>query len=192
MSLAELADRFEAAVKDAQEPSKTVLGLPVHGEPIFNRTPPGDQWGEEEFSRLLRPLIESDDIAAIRWTQFTPYFNDGDVCEFSLGDVSFKVDPDDDESGDNGDGFLDAWDAAIKGGQETRYVRGPARDHWGLPETRWEPHGPVYPQHPQYEAMKEFNDHMWRFESYLYDLFGDHAAVTVHKDRIEVEYYEHD
>lgn len=39
-------------------------------------------------------------IEKIRWTQYTPYFNDGEPCEFSVGDRQFKI----------GDDWLDAYD----------------------------------------------------------------------------------
>ena len=28
-------------------------------------------------------------ITAVRWTQYTPYFNDGDTCEFNVNDPTF-------------------------------------------------------------------------------------------------------
>ena len=31
-------------------------------------------------------------LKAIRWNQYTPYFNDGDPCTFSVGEVMFLVD----------------------------------------------------------------------------------------------------
>jgi hypothetical protein len=42
------------------------------------------------------------DVEAVRWQQYTPYFNDGDTCEFSVHDpeVKFKGDAD----------FTSSWD----------------------------------------------------------------------------------
>lgn len=40
--------------------------------------------GREIISALLKPWFEANPtIEAISWTQYTPYFNDGDTCEFS-------------------------------------------------------------------------------------------------------------
>lgn len=37
-----------------------------------------------EFPSLLKPLFDqSDNIKKISWTQYSPYFNDGDECTFS-------------------------------------------------------------------------------------------------------------
>lgn len=33
-------------------------------------------------------------ITAVVWTQYTPYFNDGDTCEFSVGEPTFTNAPD--------------------------------------------------------------------------------------------------
>lgn len=190
MSLAELADRAEAR--------KNVLGLPIHGDPIFNRSGTTNQWGEEELAKFLRPLLASDDVVAIRWRQYTPYFNDGDICEFSAWEPTYRVDTepviadaDDDEYDEYDDGFLETYDYRLKGGQADRYVPHTAVPAFG-PYGTWEPYGDVYERHPNYYAMVALNECWGHFETLCYEKFGDHAIVTVWKDRIEVEYYEHD
>jgi len=35
---------------------------------------------------VKHPILES-----VRWTQYTPYFNDGDVCEFGVYDIIVKI-----------------------------------------------------------------------------------------------------
>lgn len=38
---------------------------------------------KEDLPKILTPYFEeSDNIQSISWTQYTPYFNDGDSCEF--------------------------------------------------------------------------------------------------------------
>lgn len=40
---------------------------------------------------LLKELINSTPyIEAVRWEQYTPYFMDGDPCEFGVHDIQFK------------------------------------------------------------------------------------------------------
>ena len=34
------------------------------------------------------------EILSVYWTQYAPHFNDGDACEFSVGDVSYTIDGD--------------------------------------------------------------------------------------------------
>lgn len=39
---------------------------------------------KKDFPALLAPLFEKyPGVKNVRWTQYTPYFNDGDPCEFS-------------------------------------------------------------------------------------------------------------
>lgn len=58
----------------------------------------------------VREVFEKvPEVQSIRWQQYTPYFNDGDACEFSVNDPSYKFDGVDEEAGDYGDGYIDNW-----------------------------------------------------------------------------------
>jgi hypothetical protein len=40
---------------------------------------------QKEFPLILQPLMQKDEtIKNISWNQYTPYFNDGDECTFSV------------------------------------------------------------------------------------------------------------
>src|SRR5689334_1109830 len=54
-------------------------------------------------------------VEAIRWTQYTPHFNDGDPCTFSLHEFRYKVAGLADDGGDDGDGFYDTYGDELKG-----------------------------------------------------------------------------
>lgn len=42
------------------------------------------------FTREVKAVFEGvPTLSMIRWTQYTPYFNDGDSCEFSINDPTF-------------------------------------------------------------------------------------------------------
>lgn len=48
----------------------------------------------EKTVGLLKNLIdETPEVLAIRWSQYTPGFNDGDPCEFSVNDLEVKFNP---------------------------------------------------------------------------------------------------
>lgn len=47
-------------------------------------------------------------VTAIRWTQYTPYFNDGEACVFSVHEPSLRIDADFLESYDREFDFLPA------------------------------------------------------------------------------------
>lgn len=50
-------------------------------------------------------FAEHPTLKAIRWTQYTPHFNDGDVCEFNIQGVYYDDGTGKEEESDYGDGF---------------------------------------------------------------------------------------
>lgn len=145
--------------------TKNFLGIPVEGEINKSRSRQVEQWGQEKFAEMIRPLLNSDDIEAVRWTQYTPYFNDGDVCEFSVGELYIKF-VGDDESGDYEDGYLERFD--LRGNKSV------------APTT--------------FAAYTALHDALWagHFETFLYDQFGDHAEITVTKEKVVIQEYSHE
>lgn len=64
----------------------SVYGYPVEGEkPIYADDFPPQKPGSELVSALAA-LIDMG-VARVMWTQYTPYFNDGDVCTFSAHEI---------------------------------------------------------------------------------------------------------
>lgn len=45
-------------------------------------------------------------VTAIRWTQYTPYFNDGDTCTFRVGEVYILIEG---KQSEEEDGYLSSW-----------------------------------------------------------------------------------
>lgn len=42
-------------------------------------------FGKEAFTESLAPFFAANpEVIGVTWTQYTPYFNDGDVCEFGV------------------------------------------------------------------------------------------------------------
>ncbi len=103
------------------------------------------------------------EVHALRWQQYTPYFNDGDTCEFSVYDVSYlpaekakswesETDFAIDEE------FLDTWDRE---------------------------------QNPTQKSVEEFWKDTKDNDVFLV-LFGDHVSVLATRDSFTVAGYEHD
>jgi len=46
---------------------------------------------EAVFDSLYDVFIEHPTIQTISWTQYTPYFNDGEPCEFSVHDGACSI-----------------------------------------------------------------------------------------------------
>jgi hypothetical protein len=67
---------------------------------------------KEEFTAFFR---DNPKNTAVRWRQYTPYFNDGDPCTFGVGEFTYKIDGKLDDGGDYEDGFYSTWGSEIKG-----------------------------------------------------------------------------
>jgi hypothetical protein len=67
---------------------------------------------KEEFAAFFR---DNPKITAVRWRQYTPYFNDGDACTFGVREFYYKIDGKPDDGGDYEDGFYGTWSTEIKG-----------------------------------------------------------------------------
>lgn len=118
------------------------------------------------------PILES-----FSWTQYTPYFNDGDECVFSANIDYLSIN--DEEFG--------------SGKMEEINTEYGEYD----PATRSYPNKKETPN-PDFnknlllagEDAKEFLSNI--DDSVLRDMFGDHVEVKVTRDGTEVEEYEHD
>lgn len=126
----------------------------------------------KEFPKLLQPLLEqSKVIDSISWTQYTPYFNDGDECEFSV-----HVD-----------------DLQINGLSEYELEDNPA----SILTKRVYNQG--YKPNPNYDAiegkiLENIKNVLTEVPDDFYkDLFGDHAYITINKSgEIKVDGYDHE
>lgn len=68
--------------------------------------------GAEEFKEYVVEFVKSlkdEGLVGIRWPHYTPSFNDGDSCEFTVGEVYVKFsDSSDSEDEEEYDGCLSA------------------------------------------------------------------------------------
>lgn len=60
-------------------------------------------------------------VIGITWTQYTPYFNDGDPCVFRIREPRLKFIDTPDNAGDDSDGYITDYD--IEGGEWKKSVR---------------------------------------------------------------------
>lgn len=45
--------------------------------------------GKDAFYQEYKHLFDANpEIKSVTWTQYTPYFNDGDSCEFGVNDIA--------------------------------------------------------------------------------------------------------
>ena len=130
---------------------------------------------EEEFKKVFETFPQ---IEKICWTQYTPYFMDGDPCEFSVNDIGFYL--------------------SAKPISANHIHIGYDSD---VSEYEWE-HGKKWdgPAHEIVQNASEEELNVVRNlltgiranEELMEYAFGDHAMVTVTKEGIEIEEYDHD
>lgn len=147
-----------------------MLGRPIHGEVSHYGSPKIEQWGAEKFIEELDKILDFPGVESVRWEQYTPYFNDGEACEFSVYELRVKF-ADDDESGDYEDGYLSAWEMSIWD-RESEEIYAKER-YAGI-----------------YELLRGFLTA--HFEDVLREHFGDPAQVTATKQGFDREFYDHD
>ena len=67
----------------------TVLGRAVTGDVTRGSKKNVEQKPGEEFLPLLDAVLKCDRVHSVRWSQYTPYFNDGDACVFGVNDFEY-------------------------------------------------------------------------------------------------------
>ena len=124
--------------------------------------------GKVLFSDACKAVFDEHPIlVAFRWSQYTPYFNDGDTCEFDVNELEFRFTetPSEEHAYTYNDGEEDSF-----------YCMS-----YNCPD------GPIK---AAAEAVKEFHK-LIDTETYE-ELFGDHVEVTVTRDGVETSEYDHD
>ena len=146
-------------------------------------------------------------INGASWTQYTPYFNDGDSCEFGVNpDIQVRVpgvNVEEEEDMDGEGEWIDAYSLRYKFGpfDEQRYRRygytnqrvTQARDEHAATQARLVAAG-LTPENVNtlYETTKAISDFLSDNEELCEAAFGDHVRVIVTPSGVEVEDYDHD
>lgn len=124
----------------------------------------------EEFNKFFQ---ENPGVRMFTWTQFSPYFNDGDECVFRVNYPTFTNDPDGEIDYDELESELeDAW----------LYGEDAYGEYGGKPTAEEE------------KAMDTL-ENLWShsvMDDLFESLFGNHVRVTVTPAGIRVDEYNHD
>lgn len=162
--------------------------------------------GEEALKEYFLEIFEKfPELKAVRWAQYTPYFNDGDPCEFGICDPYFIIDgfgsesswedEDEDESG-NPLYYIGAWSLYewVPDGppiKKTRSVWNAITRSYYKEEYDYQPQKKGN-AHPFYETAQMIASDLQANERLLQLSIGDHAQVTVTRDKFTIEDYQHD
>lgn len=137
-------------------------------------------------------------VEAVRWTQYTPYFNDGEACVFSVNDFEVRLgEPagsvsDDAEEDDEDGEWLDHWALT----RESVCVQRGTKEQpgWnGKMQTV-----PNYVDVPKKPIGRDIAEALGKLEDAVNDedvmqaVFGDHVQVTATRDGFTTEEYSHE
>lgn len=133
-------------------------------------------------------------VQAVVWTQYTPYFNDGDECVFTVYEPTFVVsgfDPDELESVytyEDEDKYK-----TLRTGDWRRSIENYKTYNTDWAKSSIEKLEQNIKDYPGYDAkITDFANFLQSNEELLKDLYGDHVAVYLTKDNVVVEEYDHD
>ena len=115
----------------------------------------------------LNPMVN-----AIVWTQYTPYFNDGDTCEFSVGCATFT----------NSDGSDIRW-GEYNGDEEGVWCYGSDCYNEDTP-----PEGFDSDLCDSFDSMIQSAE----MQDVMKAMFGDHVQVVATREGFDVNDYDHD
>ena len=132
------------------------------------------KFGKEMFNSATKELFENNPkLNSFTWNQYTPYFNDGDTCEFGVNRDYFTIN----RTGKS----LECW----------------GMDRWKDPVYKYTPDPKDYDCDSVDELIsivKGISKVLDLFEDDdLLMMFGDHAEITVFRDGdIDIDSYDHD
>ncbi len=163
---------------------------------------------QKDFNEIIKLFFdECPKVQAVIWSQYTPYFNDGDECVFSVNEPNFvtkNFDTDDlqnpyeyEDSDEYGclkvPSYVADWDAEIA--RDRAELAKPTASEWVKG---------YYPKciaaleqmkidFPGYDVkIKAFADLLSNNEDMLREVYGDHAAVYLTATEAIIEEYSHD
>ena len=169
-----------------------LFGKPIEGKINYHTSEPEEQRPDIEFVEKLDDLLAFPEVHSVRWEQYTPYFNDGEPCEFSTGEIYLKMiwdvstSEEDEDEYEYADGYRDGYDLYdYKPG--TSYPYDKENDmvwHFAHPD------GVAFPELAK--AWIAFTDSFGAHQVLLHKTFGDPAQVTADRNGYSVDFYDHD
>lgn len=141
------------------------------------------------FKQITKEFFDKNPgINAVIWTQYTPYFNDGDTCEFRVNDPTF-TNADGDDLDDVRWGEYDGENEEVWACESLSYVLNSDRDYYKDTAAKILAKGGV-----DAESCALFEKAICssEMESVMLAMFGDHVRVVATRSGFDVSDYDHD
>lgn len=131
---------------------------------------------KQEFLNLFNV---NPTLKVVVWHQYTPYFNDGDECTFSVGDVY--------ASNYEAVNHYGEWDEDLAYDPETDETMNEPEDL--QIDGGWGRH-----KNDTFEGFQELREFMQSSlgEEVLKEIFGDHTQIRATREGFQVDEYEHE
>jgi hypothetical protein len=141
------------------------------------------------FKEITKEFFEKNPgITGVIWTQYTPYFNDGEACVFSVGDLTFTNAPADELS----DIRWNEYEGETEGVwavDNIGYVLESELPYYQNTRNMIIASGGVDAKSCIFLAKAVGSNEM---EDVMETMFGDHVKVIATREGFEIEEYDHD
>jgi hypothetical protein len=179
-------------------PGRNLLGIPIEGSITGIGERRVRQLPIEELRPMLQAVLHDPDIHSFGWRQYTPYFNDGEPCVFSVDNVWYLTVGDAEDEADHkqwAESYY-TWEQEHGYAGSRGFAEVIVENVYSDEDRRWvrrERPNPRYDQ-ARFERCEALSQALYsdKFDLALLSAFGDHAIVTINKNKITVEYYEHE
>ena len=146
------------------------FGIPIEGDITRGHRGRIEQRPKEELFPIFQDVFADPRVQHVVWTQHTPYFNDGEPCEFSV----------------------DCFGAVLEGIDYSDVCRwGESDPTHAYPDELTTSYS-LSEDDPLKGKLQTLERTGGPFEDVYLELFGDHARIIASRDKFIVEYYEHD
>lgn len=143
--------------------------------------------GEKALLNSLKDFFTNfPQVKAITWTQYTPYFMDGNPCEFGVNDIIFYIPK-------NGEEAYSTEELLSHSHYSIEYPDDYDDEEWekGVPST-YQSHSTEGLDPALAKAIEELTSDLDSNSDLLQFALGDHARIVAVPGKIHVEEYEHD
>lgn len=145
---------------------------------------------QERFKELFKSYWDlNPKVHAVVWHQYTPYFNDGEPCVFSVGDLWPLTKENFDKWEKEGSS---SWDAEELSFERDYDARKPDGSKYGWSEVPYKVPDDTWTQEEVIAAMSVKKLNVEAMENIFLTMFGDHVMVIATRDGFEVEDFDHD
>jgi hypothetical protein len=141
------------------------------------------------FKEITKEFFDKNPgITGVVWTQYTPYFNDGDTCEFGVNEPTFTNAPVD-EMSEVRWGEYEGETDGVWACENIHSVLESDRDYYKETADLIRAAGGVDPESCRLMATAIGSSDM---ENVMKAMFGDHVKVIATREGFDVDDYDHD